>query len=110
MEKYYVAVISAPKHIGVVSVRKLLDYFGNAESVWFAESAELEQAGLSKTGLQSFLEFREKNPYAPEKLIDYCDANGIGLCSISRYLLLRGTSTFSRKNCYGWYAEIYELR
>ena len=82
MEKYYVAVISAPKHIGIASVRKLLDYFGNAESVWFAESAELEQAGLSKTGLQSFLEFREKNPYAPEKLIDYCDANGIGLCSI----------------------------
>lgn len=82
MEKYYVAVISAAKHIGIASVRKLLDYFGDAKSVWLAETSELEHAGLSKLGLQFFLEFREKNPYAPEKLIDYCDKNKIGLCSI----------------------------
>ena len=82
MEKYYVATISAAKNIGSVRVQKLIEIFGDAKSVWEAERGELEQVGLPDNALQSFLEFRAKNPDAPEKLVDYCDEKKINLCSM----------------------------
>ena len=82
MEKYYIAVISAAQHVGSASVRRLLNFFGSAKLVWAAEQGDLEQAGLNKNAVQSFLEFRQKNPDAPEKLIEYCAGQNVGLCSI----------------------------
>lgn len=82
MDKYYVAVVNAAKHLGSARVQKLVKKFGSAQSVWLAEIGELEQAGLPDNALQSFLDFREKNPDAPARLIDYCDKKNIGLCSI----------------------------
>ena len=82
MEKYYVAVVSAARHLGSVRVQKLIEIFGSAQAVWEAELGELERAGLPQNALQSFIDFRAKNPDAPAKLIDYCDEKNIGLCSI----------------------------
>lgn len=81
-EKYYVAALYGTPHLGSVRIRKLIKIFGNAQSVWSAEIGDIEEAGLPKNALQSFMEFRAKNPDAPEKLIDYCDEKNIGLCSI----------------------------
>lgn len=81
LEKYYVAVISAAKNLGSVRVQKLIKFFGSAKAVWEAEIGELEMSGLPKSALNSFLEFRAKNPDALAKLIDYCDEKNIGLCS-----------------------------
>ena len=82
MEKYYIAVISAAKGLGSARIRKLVQIFGSAKDVWTAEQGDIEKAGLPKDALQSFLEFRQKNPNAVEKLIDYCAAEKIKLCSI----------------------------
>lgn len=82
MEKYYIATISAAKFVGVATVRKLLDCFGDAKSVWTAKIDELMDAGISKNAFESLIDFRVKNPYAPEKLVDYCARNNIKLCSI----------------------------
>ena len=82
MEKYYIATISAAKFVGVATVRKLIDYFGDAKSVWSAKLNELLDSGIDKRAFNSLIEFRVKNPNAPEKLIEYCAKNKINLCSI----------------------------
>ena len=73
MDKYFIAAICGAKQIGSARLQKLLDFFGDAKSVWNAEFGELEKAGLPKIALDSFIDFRGKNPNAPEKLIEYCD-------------------------------------
>jgi len=82
VEKYYIATISAAKYVGTATVRKLLDYFGDAKSVWTAKIDELLDAGISRNAFDSLIDFRTQNPYAPEKLVDYCARNNINLCSI----------------------------
>ena len=82
MEKYYVAVVSAARHLGSVRVQKLIEIFGSAKSVWMSSRDDLEQAGLPANALQSFLDFRAENPNAPDKLMDYCAEKNIGVCSI----------------------------
>ena len=82
MEKYYIAVISAVKGLGSARVRKLIKFFGSAKDVWTAEQGDIGKAGLPKDVLNAFLEFRQKNPHAVEKLIDYCAAEKIKICSI----------------------------
>ena len=82
MEKYYIATISAAKYVGIATIRKLLDCFGDAKSVWTAKIDELFEVGMDKRAFDSFVEFRTKNPNAPEKLIEYCTRNNINLCSI----------------------------
>ncbi len=82
MDKYFIAAICGAKQIGSARLQKLLDFFGDAKSVWNAEFGELEKAGLPKIALDSFIDFRGKNPNAPEKLIEYCVENKISLCSI----------------------------
>ena len=82
MEKYYIAVINAVNGLGSARVRKLIKYFGSAKDVWTAEQGDIEKAGLPKEVVKSFFEFRQKNPHAVEKLIDYCAAEKIKLCSI----------------------------
>lgn len=82
MEKYFIAAICGAQQIGSARLRKLLDFFGDAKTVWTAEYGELEKVGLPRDALESFVKFRDKNPNAPEKLIDYCDEVGVKLCSI----------------------------
>lgn len=82
MEKYYIAAISAAKGLGSARIRNLIKFFGSAKEIWTAEPVDIEKAGLTKGALQSFLEFRQKNPNAVEKLITYCAAEKIKLCSI----------------------------
>ncbi len=82
MEKYYIAVISAAKGLGSARIRNLIKHFGTAQTVWTAEQGDIEQAGLPKDALKSFLEFRQRNPHAVEKLIAYCAEEKIKLCSI----------------------------
>lgn len=82
MEKYYIAVISAAKNLGSVRVRKLIEYFGSARAVWTAEQGDIEKSGLPHSVLESFFEFRQRNPHAVEKLIAYCAEEKIKLCSI----------------------------
>ena len=82
MEKYYIAAICGAQQIGSARLKKLIDFFGNAKEIWNAEYGELEKAGLPNKALASFIDFRGKNPNAPEKLIDYCIETGVKLCSI----------------------------
>ena len=82
LEKYYVAAIYGAPHLGSARVQKLVEFFGDAQTVWTAEKADLEKAGLPDVALINFLEFRANNPDAPEKLINYCDEKKVGLCSI----------------------------
>ena len=82
MEKYYIAAICGAQQIGSARLQKLLDFFGNAKKIWAAERGELEKAGLPSKALESFIDFRGKNPNAPEKLIDYCIETGVKICSI----------------------------
>ena len=81
MEKYFIAAITAANHIGSKSVQKLINFFGSAESVWKAEVIELQNCGLTKKAVESFLKFRAEHPNAPEDLVTYCDKKNIGLCS-----------------------------
>ncbi len=83
MEKYYIAAICGAQQIGSARVQKLLKIFGNAKEIWTAERGELEKAGLPSKALESFIDFRSKNPKAPEKLIDYCIETGVKLCSFA---------------------------
>ena len=82
MEKYYIATISAAKFIGSATIQKLIDYFGDAKSVWTSKFDDLMDAGLNKNAFDSIIRFREKNPDGPEKLMDYCSRKKINLCSI----------------------------
>ena len=82
MEKYYVAAINAVNLLGAQRTRKLVEFFKSAEKAWRAGEEQLKQI-LSPKAIESFLEFRQKNPAAPEKLAEFCDAHKIKLCSIS---------------------------
>ena len=81
MEKYFIAAITAANHVGSKRVQQLINFFGSAEEVWKAEVGDLEKSGLQKKPLESFIKFRGEHPHAPEKLVTYCDAKKIGLCS-----------------------------
>ncbi len=81
MEKYFIAAITAANHVGNKSVQRLINFFGSAEEVWKAEEGDLEKAGLNRKSLKSFLQFREEHPHAPEKLVNFCNAKKISLCS-----------------------------
>lgn len=48
------------KGIGPVRMRALLDYFGEARSIWYAPESELRQAGLGPKLLDSFIQSREQ--------------------------------------------------
>ena len=81
MEKYFIAAITAANHVGSKSVQKLINFFGSAESVWKAEVIDLQNCGLTKKAVESFLKFRAEHPNAPEDLVTYCDKKNIGICS-----------------------------
>jgi len=56
--KYWVGFNIVPG-IGPARLRKLLDYFGNAETAWHAAPLELARAGLDRKSLQNLLSMRD---------------------------------------------------
>ena len=82
MEKYYIAAITAVDNIGYRRIKILLEFFGTAKKIWTAERGDLEKAKLPVNVLEAFLLFRQQNPSAPEKLVEFCEAKKIGLSSI----------------------------
>lgn len=82
MEKYYIAVLSATDNLGNQSIKHLINFFGSAEAAWHAERVDLEKSKLRSRAVDSLIKFRQENPEAVEKLIDFCDEKNIGVCSI----------------------------
>ena len=82
MEKYYIAAINAANLMGSQRCRRLINFFGSAKAAWAAEPGEIEKSGVPPVALESFFAFRQKNPDAPEKLMEFCDAKEVSLCSI----------------------------
>ncbi len=82
MEKYYVAALSAVNFLGSQRVQRLIEFFGSAEKAWKMDAEQIYQTGLPAKAAESFLEFRQKNPHAPEQLFEFCTVKKIGLCSI----------------------------
>ena len=81
MEKYYVAAINAVNLLGAQRTRQLVEFFEGAEKAWNAELEQLQKSGLTANALESFVEFRHKNPDAPEKLAEFCASRKFKLCS-----------------------------
>ena len=82
MEDYYIASICLVEQIGCVRAKCLLDYFGDAQTVWQAKNDELEQTKLPDYIIEALINFRNANPNCPEQLFDYCRSKKISLCSI----------------------------
>lgn len=80
-EKYFVAALGGAYGLGNKSIALLVNFFGSAKAVWFADVADLYNAGVRKNALEAFINFRTNNPDAPEKLIDYCDRHKINVCT-----------------------------
>ena len=80
-EKYFIAALGGASGLGNKSITLLVNFFGSAKAVWFADVADLHNAGVRKNALEAFINFRANNPYAPEKLIDYCGQHKINVCT-----------------------------
>lgn len=81
-DKFFLAALGGATGLGNKSIALLVKSFGNAKAAWFAGFDDLKRTGVRKNALAAFIEFRTKNPDAPEKLADYCDRQKIGVCSI----------------------------
>ena len=81
MDKYFVASIAAAKDLGNKRLQHLLEVFGSGQAIWHAKAVDLKNAGLPKNALASLIDWRQSNPDAPERLADYCQRKGFGLCS-----------------------------
>ena len=66
------AAIKAANLMGSQRCRRLITFFGTAETAWSAEPGEIEKSGVPPVALESFFAFRQKNPDAPEKLLEFC--------------------------------------
>jgi len=82
LEKYYIAALCAANQIGGRRIKLLIKFFGSAKEAWQAEKIDLANSGLPTSAVESLVLFRKEFPYAPEKLIEFCAARKIGLCSI----------------------------
>lgn len=80
MEKYYIAILKSISRIGNKTARQLIEIFGSAENVWRADSAQLQQAGLTSKIIENLFEFRRNYPDAVEKLIKFCEVNKVKIC------------------------------
>lgn len=82
MDKYFVASIAGANSLGNKRVKRLVDFFGNGRAAWTAEVADLKNSGLPPKALESFVEWRNSHPDAPERLAEYCKRHGFGVCTI----------------------------
>ena len=81
MEKYYIATLKSVGGIGNKTARQLINFFGSAENVWHADSAQLQKAGLTSKIIKKFIDFRRNFPDAVEKLFKFCELNKVKMCS-----------------------------
>ncbi|MBR3745964.1 MAG: DNA-processing protein DprA, partial [Selenomonadaceae bacterium] len=81
MDKYFVASIAGANSLGNKRVKRLVDFFGNGRAAWTAAVADLKNC-LPPKALNFFVEWRNSHPDAPERLADYCERKGFGLCTI----------------------------
>lgn len=77
------AAVNAADKIGSQRTIKMSKVFKSAENFWKADREEIEKSILPPNALESFLNFREKNPDAPEKLAEFCKAKNFGITCIS---------------------------
>ncbi|MBR1646956.1 MAG: DNA-processing protein DprA [Selenomonadaceae bacterium] len=82
MDKYFVASIAGANSLGNRRVKRLVEFFGNGRAAWEAEVADLKNSGLPSASIESFIEWRNSHPDAPDRLSDYCERKGFGLCTI----------------------------
>lgn len=82
MEKFYIASLNFADYIGYGRIKKLLNFFGNAQNAWQAKIDELRQVGLPDFALNSFQFFRLKHPDYPDELAQYCHKKNINLCTV----------------------------
>lgn len=80
-EKFFLAALGGASGLGNKSITSLVNFFGNAKTVWTADVADLHNAKIRKNSLEAFINFRANNPDAPEKLVEYCDQHNINVCS-----------------------------
>lgn len=59
MEKIYFHAFNLVPHIGPKRINKLLKYFGNLQSAWLADYADLYQSGLENFVINKFLAIRK---------------------------------------------------
>lgn len=83
MEKYFMAAMGGAYGFGNKSIKRVADFFGSAQTAWFAEDGDLFKSGAGRKQLEAFIAFRREHPNAPEKLIGYCQRHKINLCSIN---------------------------
>ena len=57
-EKYWLG-FNLVKGIGPAKVQALLSYFGNIESAWHADEAELSRLGLDRRAMDNLLQARQ---------------------------------------------------
>lgn len=81
LERYYIATLHAISLIGHQSVKKLIEKFGSAESIWRADLSQLQAAKLNPKGLKNFIEFRAQYPDAVEKLVKFCEVKKVKICT-----------------------------
>ena len=81
MDKYFIASIAGANSLGNKRVKLLVDFFGSGQAAWEADVADLKNSGLTPKALEAFVEWRQTHPDAPEKLADYCERKGVGLCT-----------------------------
>lgn len=61
MDRYYLAAIHLIEGIGSISLQKLLDHFGSAEDVWFADNQQIISSHiLSESVCNNLIKHREK--------------------------------------------------
>lgn len=82
-EKYYMAAMGGANGFGNKSIKKLVEYFGNAKTAWLADEIDLRNSGVRKNALEFFIQWRKNHTDVPEKLISYCDKHKINLCCIA---------------------------
>lgn len=83
MENYYIASICLSEKIGCTRAKHLLNHFGSGKAVWEASNDELEETKLTKSVVESLINFRQLHPCCPEQIFEYCSDKEIKLCSIN---------------------------
>lgn len=81
-DKFFLAALGGAYGLGNKSIASLVNFFGTAAEVWTADIADIYTVNVRKSSLDAFMNFRDNNPDAPEKLFEYCDRHNIGVCSI----------------------------
>ncbi len=80
-EKLYLIWLSGCVSAGSPLGARLLKYFGNARAVFEASEADLSEAPVEWNGRMK--PFLQKDLSWAEGVLDYCEKNGVGICTSS---------------------------